>query len=171
MPRYKYTCKDCGNVFEMIIGYPVYTECSRCHGTEFKIGSHDIKKNLNTPQPNPKSTNLPCSWSRVIEVYKNNYGLRYGSTKKVSQAVIKMMEDRDQFGFEKYGMHITPFNGRNSLVDLIQEKLDSLVYAQNCIDEGLDMDNRIKLQMNTTLFDLEELYEILVERYPEKALV
>jgi len=171
MPTYKYKCKDCGYYFEVAMSFkPSFIACPKCYNTNTKLTT-EKRKTLSAPEPAPSPTNLESAWGKVILRYRLYFDRHDGDKRKITLGVIKMMEDRDQYGFEKYGMHITAFNGRNSLVDLIQEKLDSLVYAQNCIDEGIDGDNRIQFQMNNTLFDLEELYELLVKQYPEKALV
>ena len=49
--------------------------------------------------------------------------------------VLKDMEDRRQFGINKYGTPVQPFNGRDSLVDAYQEALDLCVYLRQAIEE------------------------------------
>jgi hypothetical protein len=49
--------------------------------------------------------------------------------------VLQDMRDRDQFGREKHGTPLQPFNGRDFLIDLYQELLDAVVYARGLIYE------------------------------------
>jgi len=49
--------------------------------------------------------------------------------------VIQDMKDRDKDGFQKYGVHLQPENGRNSLIDAYQEVLDLAVYLRQRIYE------------------------------------
>ena len=69
--------------------------------------------NINTPEPLPKENNLPAVWDLVIQD----------------------MKDRDAMGLKRYGMHLQPFNGRNSLRDAYQEVLDLAVYLRQKIYE------------------------------------
>lgn len=64
-------------------------------------------------QPPPKKTNLEPTWNLVIED----------------------MKKRNQEGIEKYGVPLTPNNGRSSLQDLYEELLDAVVYTKNMIEE------------------------------------
>ena len=65
------------------------------------------------PQPAPVHNNLPAAWDLVIAD----------------------MMARDQFGLQKYGTHLQPFNGRDALIDLYQELLDAVVYLRLAIYE------------------------------------
>ena len=67
----------------------------------------------NTPEPPPIQNSHPAVWSLVIAD----------------------MQQRDITGAEKYGTHLQPFNGRDSLVDLYQELLDAVVYVRQKIYE------------------------------------
>jgi|APSaa5957512622_1039677.scaffolds.fasta_scaffold17693_3 hypothetical protein len=53
----------------------------------------------------------------------------------VTFEVIKDLEDRRQLGIERYGTHLQPFNGRDSLVDAYQEMLDFVVYIKQYLIE------------------------------------
>lgn len=48
------------------------------------------------------------------------------------------IEARIRLGERKYGSRLKAFNGRNALLDLLQESLDGINYAQQCQIEGLD---------------------------------
>lgn len=54
---------------------------------------------------------------------------------KVWDLVISDMLERNSFGLKKYGMELTPNNGRKPLVDAYQEALDLVVYLRQEIYE------------------------------------
>ena len=65
-------------------------------------------------QPKPKRNNTnPDTWDEVI----------------------KDMNARNEFGKNKYGVALKPFNGRDSLLDIYEELLDAVVYIKNLIIE------------------------------------
>jgi hypothetical protein len=76
-----------------------------------------MTKNCCDPEPNPieDNKNLPHVWDLVISD----------------------MSDRDNFGQQKYGCHLTPFNRRNALIDAYQEALDLVVYLRQRIFEDI----------------------------------
>jgi hypothetical protein len=76
-------------------------------------------RNLNSPEPKPNKNTAPAVWDLVIDD----------------------MKQRDSFGNKKYGTRLQPYNGRDYLVDLYQEMLDSIVYIRGMIYE---MDNKDK---------------------------
>lgn len=49
--------------------------------------------------------------------------------------VQKDMEARNQFGKDKYGVALQPFNGRDVLQDAYEEALDLCVYLRQAIYE------------------------------------
>lgn len=49
--------------------------------------------------------------------------------------LFKDLQDRDNFGKEKYGVRLQPFNGRDGLKDAFQEVLDLAVYLRQRIYE------------------------------------
>jgi hypothetical protein len=54
-------------------------------------------------------------------------------------SLLSLMAERDAEGWRKYGVPLQPFNGRDSVVDLLQEMLDACVYAENAfIESGAD---------------------------------
>lgn len=55
--------------------------------------------------------------------------------------VIKDMKARDKLGRKKYGVPLTPFNGRDSLEDAYQEVLDLAVYLRTLIEEDKHLSN------------------------------
>jgi hypothetical protein len=88
---------------------------------------------LITPQPDPIKNDLPASWDLVVEDFRAAHGAALGGTE-----VIADMRGRDQFGHDKYGVRIQPFNGRDNLIDAYQELLDSLVYFRSALFEQDD---------------------------------
>lgn len=68
---------------------------------------------MNKPEPNPTANDQPHVWDLVMAD----------------------MKERDQFGAERYGVHLQPFNGRSSLRDAYQEALDLVVYLRQKIYE------------------------------------
>lgn len=69
---------------------------------------------LVTPQPPPHQSNGVC----------------------IADLVIKDMQDRKQFGIDKYGAYLEPTNGRNMLVDTYQELMDACVYMRGEIESN-----------------------------------
>jgi hypothetical protein len=53
----------------------------------------------------------------------------------VADLVITDMQDRKQFGFNKYHTYLQTNNGRNHLIDAYQEILDLSVYLRSQIEE------------------------------------
>jgi hypothetical protein len=49
--------------------------------------------------------------------------------------VIEDMKARDEFGRQKYGGPLQPFDGRDNLADVYQELLDACVYMRKLIFE------------------------------------
>jgi hypothetical protein len=48
------------------------------------------------------------------------------------------IQDRKEFGLQKYGQLLQPNNGRKGLVDLYQELLDACCYCRLLIEEMED---------------------------------
>ena len=55
----------------------------------------------------------------------------------IHDLVIKDIEDRKQFGLEKYGTLLQAGNGRKTLNDAYQEVLDLAAYLRLAIEESL----------------------------------
>lgn len=54
----------------------------------------------------------------------------------IHDLVIADIQDRKQFGLEKYGTLLQAGNGRRGLVDAYQEILDLVVYLRQYIEEA-----------------------------------
>jgi hypothetical protein len=53
----------------------------------------------------------------------------------VLDLVKKDLEDRAEVGNKKYGTYLMTHNGRDALMDLYQELLDSVMYIRQLIEE------------------------------------
>jgi hypothetical protein len=71
-----------------------------------------------------------------------------------SQRLLNDLNDRSRMGKEKYGTELRAFNGRSALLDLYQEILDAIMYAQQSRMEG-DLESGKFLEM--LLFIASEL--------------
>lgn len=54
---------------------------------------------------------------------------------KVWDLVLEDIAERDKLGKKRYGVHLRPFNGRDSLQDAYEEALDLVVYLRQVIYE------------------------------------
>lgn len=53
----------------------------------------------------------------------------------IQTLVIDDLQERREFGYQRYGTGVQPFNGRQSLTDLYHELMDALVYTRQRIEE------------------------------------
>ena len=53
----------------------------------------------------------------------------------VQQAVICDIQARRELGIERYGTHLQPNNGRDALLDLYEELVDSVCYLKQVLIE------------------------------------
>lgn len=74
---------------------------------------YQSRASYSTPEPMPKPNDNPS----------------------IHDLVIKDIEDRKQFGLEKYGTVLQAGNGRKTAVDLHQELLDAVCYSRSLIEE------------------------------------
>ncbi len=74
--------------------------------------------------------------------------------------LVAMARARDAMGTRKYGTRLRPHDGRSSLVDSLQEKLDDLVYLEKGLAEGHDTEALI----DHSIAGLLMLYRLLVAR-------
>lgn len=54
----------------------------------------------------------------------------------LSEDAAKVIAQRKQFGVEKYGVFLQPFNGRDAMLDALLEAADLLVYIRQALLEG-----------------------------------
>lgn len=53
----------------------------------------------------------------------------------INELVIKDLQERMIMGIEKYGMPLTPNNGRDPLLDAYQEAMDLVLYIRQALYE------------------------------------
>jgi hypothetical protein len=75
--------------------------------------TYQARAYYSTPEPPPIANNNPS----------------------IHDLVIQDMQDRKQFGLDKYGTILQACNGRKTVVDLHQELLDAVVYSRSLIEE------------------------------------
>lgn len=80
-------------------------------------------------------------WPLVIDdLRRGRYriaGYSFGSVRSVD-ALADLGEARDRFGRSKYGVALSTENGRNPLVDALQEYLDAVVYTRQAFEDASD---------------------------------
>lgn len=86
-------------------------------------------------QPPPiAQPDIRPTWELVIaDLQKLEPAVR--ETREVIEMVISDARERDRVGRERYGVPLTPRNGRDSIVDAYQEALDLVVYLRNEMEE------------------------------------
>ncbi len=78
---------------------------------------------LNAPQPRPVLTTTPAVWPLIVTE------LRAAAT-PLHETLAVLAEQRDAFGRAKYGTPLQVQNGREPLVDALQEALDAMAYTR-----------------------------------------
>ena len=63
----------------------------------------------------------------------------------VWEQVIQDMRARDEQGFKTYNTRLQKHNGRNSILDMYEEILDSTVYCKTFLLEANDMKNELDI--------------------------
>lgn len=69
---------------------------------------------------------------------------------RVPADIYAQLEERVQLGIKKYGMNLQTNNGRDALLDCLQESLDGIMYAQQANLEGKDSGLLIDLFIRLT---------------------
>lgn len=87
------------------------------------------------PEPSPvnEGKNVPDHLIKWLENTKH------------SKVCIKLIKERDLFGFQKYGQHLMTNDGRSDIEDLRQELGDALQYAMKAKLNGLDLTSTLKI--------------------------
>jgi hypothetical protein len=80
-------------------------------------------------QPMPVPNSEPALWDKAKEHFWN-WAENNSINPKIVDSLTKKMADRDNYGLQKYGTRLQPFNGRNFCDDAIDELLDALVYLE-----------------------------------------
>jgi hypothetical protein len=89
---------------------------------------------LNRPQPDPAPSDERPSWDFVVERTRNVRN-RIEGPAPAWDRLVALMAERDRLGERKYGVRLRPRNGRDPLVDALQESLDMCVYLGQNVQE------------------------------------
>ena len=120
---YEGECPACGSVEPWCGAGRFCQACLYADGTDrvrppimrLRTKEPAMEKNASTPEPPPTPNDRPAVWGLVM----------------------RDMEDRDNFGRERYGVPLQPHNGRDALKDLYQELLDACVYTRQLLFESV----------------------------------
>lgn len=85
----------------------------------------DANDHATREQPAPMATTHPVIWDQVVEDIYNFHWLINDLTRKNLADDIR---SRDTLGRQRYGVGLTPHNGRDQLVDAYQEIIDAVGY-------------------------------------------
>jgi hypothetical protein len=87
-------------------------------------------------QPKPELTDKSKPvWPKVVKAL-NSVRQDFNLTKSEFDELSQIMEERNQFGIEKYGVPLSSFNGRDPLQDAFEEALDLVVYSSQSYMEN-----------------------------------
>ncbi len=85
---------------------------------------------VNVPQPPPKPSDGPDVWDVVIQSLRDTASRgQYYCDPAILDLMVADAKERNAAGIAKYGVPLRPHNGRNNLVDLLQEVMDAIAYA------------------------------------------
>lgn len=104
------------------------------------------------PEPPPQPNDHPHVWPHAIA---------WADAQDVSAAARDLMTARHVQGVEKYGVPLQPHNGRDPLVDLVQELLDGIAYAMQAVLETPSETSRRRVMMDIMTRQLQALETVL----------
>lgn len=118
---------------------------------------------LTDEQPTPAvfDPNKPCMWDLVV----NDAIDQFARSPTICRLVVEDMRAKDSAGAAKYGTRLQAENGRDALVDVYQELLDSSVYNRQAIwEQRSNLRAASELQslyrrIMAALFDVREMIE------------
>lgn len=83
---------------------------------------------------------------------------------EVNPALIARLQARAEFGTAKYGVPLTPWNGRNPLEDQEEELLDRWVYIQQDKMERVDAEKLI-MKIGYFISWMEDHYQEIIDEF------
>jgi hypothetical protein len=88
-------------------------------------------------QPAPIANDAEPTWDAVIRYARNQRDARAegGTLVKDYNELIGRMIRRNALGIERYGVPLQPDNGRDSILDALEELLDGSAYLHNAAIE------------------------------------
>jgi len=117
-------CMSCGSHKTVLASSWENGDQFKCHCKSSRFILYKTTYTHAKPEPPPVPNSLPC----------------------IQDLVIADLHQRKQDGIAKYGTHLQPFNGRNSLKDAYQEALDLCQYLkQKLIEEEIDSSAKVPL--------------------------
>lgn len=85
---------------------------------------------MNAPQPPPANTDGLACWTALI------------AEGGFDSWFLELVQERDRMGRAKYGVPLVAWNGRDAVVDAMQEALDLVVYLQQALMRCPEPDGR-----------------------------
>lgn len=105
-----------------------------------------------TPEPPPQATDKPALWQTCIDDWKTDPPPLGWLCQGDQDEVLRLMQDRDHFGREKYGMPLTVDNGRDMCNDAMQEALDLVVYSRGMVEESKGAGNTLDTESARAIY-------------------
>lgn len=120
-----------------------------------------MKTDFDNAQPAPKASGHPAIWPEIIKSLK----MASPVMPQMPQSVFDDMQRRHEQGIQKYGMPLTPYNGRDGMMDLYEELLDALAYcAQSIYELPLDRNHRLSDMFSDLSMMLIEVRAMMDEK-------
>ena len=110
------------------------------------------------PQPMPIAGRGDC-WAKVMGKWD-----QYADDPAKDRA-LTWMRARAEFGRKKYGAPLQLHNGRNPLLDLLQELLDGRAYGEQCLD--LEVSPRLRQILERLVRDVDGMLYALAAELPK----
>ena len=103
-------------------------------------------------QPNPiQNNNIPIV-EQVVQELGNFHNQR---------EMVELFLDRKELGLQRYGIFLQAHNGRDALVDALEEALDKSLYLKQALEEGSEHQHHIWKMYRKELSDISELLTII----------
>lgn len=84
-------------------------------------------------QPPPVKTDTPAVWPLILADLRS--GALVENRGDFRSLLISACEERHRFGLEKYGTPLQVLNGRDPLVDALDEALDLMAYTRQRLEQ------------------------------------
>ena len=124
--------------------------------------THGVR--MDVKEPKPTRTDMEPTWDIIIQEYDEGlwgWGRAMGDENK--REIIRLMEERRDFGFRKHGVHLTPDNGRNDKNDSLQELADFMAYTRNmmrCNPDSTYISRQLSEIFNTSIQIFEKFVDL-----------
>lgn len=116
-----------------------------------------MTSHASTKEPDPIRNEHPPLWPAVIaEIEPWRERRHRGHPDHGWPILFKLMQERHEFGVAKYSVGLQPFNGRNPLVDALQESLDLVVYLKSARVEA-QANGKSRLVLNELFYQAVDM--------------